>query len=70
MLVRVGDEQPANVMTIAGPADSIVEQLIGFTELGFSSFNVVPAGADKMDQIERLGRDVLPALRKAADPRD
>jgi hypothetical protein len=51
---------------IAGPADSIVEQLIGFRELGFTSFNVVPAGADKMDQIERLGRDVLPALREAA----
>jgi hypothetical protein len=53
-------------MMIAGPADSIVEQLIGFRELGFTSFNVVPAGADKMDQIERLGRDVLPALREAA----
>jgi probable F420-dependent oxidoreductase len=65
MLVRVGDEQPGNVMTIAGTADSITEQLIGFTELGFTSFNLVPAGADRMDQIERLGRDVLPALRDA-----
>jgi len=65
MLVRVGDEQPGNVMTIAGPADSITEQLIGFTGLGFTSFNLVPAGADRLDQIERLGRDVLPALRDA-----
>jgi hypothetical protein len=34
MLVRVGDEQPGNVMTIAGPAESITEQLIGFTGSG------------------------------------
>ena len=49
MLVRVGDEQPGNVMTIAGPAESITEQLIGFAGLGFTSFNLVPAGADRMD---------------------
>lgn len=63
MLVRVGDEQPGNVMTIAGPAESITQQLIAFTELGFTSFSLVPAGADRMDQIERLGTGVLPALR-------
>jgi alkanesulfonate monooxygenase SsuD/methylene tetrahydromethanopterin reductase-like flavin-dependent oxidoreductase (luciferase family) len=66
MLVRVGDEQPGNVMTIAGPAEVITQQLVAFTKLGFSSFNLVPAGADRMDQIERLGRDVLPRLRDAA----
>ena len=66
MLVRVGDEQPGNVMTIAGPAESITDQLIGFTGLGFTSFNLVPAGADRMDQIELLGRDVLPVLRERA----
>jgi alkanesulfonate monooxygenase SsuD/methylene tetrahydromethanopterin reductase-like flavin-dependent oxidoreductase (luciferase family) len=66
MLVRVGDEQPGNVMTIAGPAEVITERLVAFTKLGFSSFNLVPAGADRMDQIERLGRDVLPRFRDAA----
>jgi alkanesulfonate monooxygenase SsuD/methylene tetrahydromethanopterin reductase-like flavin-dependent oxidoreductase (luciferase family) len=66
MLVRVGDEQPGNVMTIAGPAESITDQLIGFIGLGFTSFNLVPAGTDRMDQIELLGRDVLPVLRERA----
>jgi alkanesulfonate monooxygenase SsuD/methylene tetrahydromethanopterin reductase-like flavin-dependent oxidoreductase (luciferase family) len=66
MLVRVGDGQPGNVMTIAGPAESITDQLIGFIGLGFTSFNLVPAGTDRMDQIELLGRDVLPALRERA----
>src|SRR4029453_274067 len=66
MLIRVGEEQPGNVMTVAGPAEAIAEQLTGFTKLGFTSFNLVPAGADRMEQIERLGRDVLPELRRAA----
>ena len=65
MLVRVGDEQPGNVMTVAGSAAAITEQLLGFAELGMTSFNLVPAGADRMEQIELLGREVLPALRSA-----
>jgi probable F420-dependent oxidoreductase len=65
MLVRVGDDLPGNVMTVSGPADAIVEQLASFTELGFSSFNLAPFGDERMDQIERLGRDVVPALRAA-----
>ena len=66
MLIRVGEEQPGNVMTVAGPAEAVTEQLVGFTKLGFTSFNLVPAGADRMEQIERLGREVLPELRRAA----
>jgi probable F420-dependent oxidoreductase len=66
MLIRVGEEQPGNVMTVAGPAEAVAEQLTGFTKLGFTSFNLVPAGADRMEQIERLGREVLPELRRAA----
>jgi probable F420-dependent oxidoreductase len=65
ILIHVGDEQPGNVMTIAGPAEAVAEQLVGFTKLGFTSFNLVPAGADRMEQIERLGREVLPELRRA-----
>jgi hypothetical protein len=50
-------------MTVAGPAEAVTEQLVGFTRLGFSSFNLVPTGPDRMEQIERLGTKVLPALR-------
>lgn len=65
MVVRVGEEQPGQVTMLAGPAESIVEQLLGFTKLGFTSFNLVPTGADRLEQIDRLGRDVLPDLRRA-----
>jgi alkanesulfonate monooxygenase SsuD/methylene tetrahydromethanopterin reductase-like flavin-dependent oxidoreductase (luciferase family) len=66
MLVQVGSEQPGNVMTVSGSAASVTEQLLGFRKLGFSSFNVVPVGGDKREEIERFGRDVLPALRTAS----
>jgi alkanesulfonate monooxygenase SsuD/methylene tetrahydromethanopterin reductase-like flavin-dependent oxidoreductase (luciferase family) len=65
MLVRVGEEQPGNVMTVAGPPEALVEQLAGFTKLGFTSFNLVPTGPDRAEQLERLGREVIPALRSA-----
>ena len=65
LLVRVGEEMPGQATTVAGSADAVVEQLLGFTKLGFTSFNIVPAGADRMEQIERLGQEVLPELRRA-----
>ncbi|HEX5014055.1 MAG TPA: LLM class flavin-dependent oxidoreductase [Candidatus Limnocylindrales bacterium] len=66
MLVRVGDEQPGNVMTVSGPSAAIAEQLLGFRELGFTSFNLATTGSDRLDQIELLGREVLPILRQAS----
>jgi probable F420-dependent oxidoreductase len=66
MLIRVGEDLPGNVMTVSGSAEAITDQLAGFVTLGFTSFNLAPIGDQRMDQIERLGRDVLPALRDAA----
>ena len=66
MLVRVGDDLPGNVMTVSGSAEAISHQLAGFAELGFTSFNLAPVGDRRMEQIERLGRDVLPGVRAAA----
>jgi alkanesulfonate monooxygenase SsuD/methylene tetrahydromethanopterin reductase-like flavin-dependent oxidoreductase (luciferase family) len=63
MLVQLGAEQPGNVMAVAGSAESVADHLLGFTKLGFSSFNVVPVGGDKLEQIEQFGREVIPALR-------
>jgi len=66
MLIRVGDDLLGNVMTVSGSAEAITDQLAGFVDLGFTSFNLAPIGDQRMDQIERLGRDVLPGLRAAA----
>lgn len=45
--------------TVAGSATDIVQQLQAFTELGFTGFNLIPAG----DQARAIAGDVLPALR-------
>jgi alkanesulfonate monooxygenase SsuD/methylene tetrahydromethanopterin reductase-like flavin-dependent oxidoreductase (luciferase family) len=63
LLVRVGEAAPGQATTVAGSPEAVAEQLIGFTGLGFTSFNVVPVGPDRMEQIERFGQDVLPLLR-------
>ena len=65
LLVRVGEEMPGQATIVAGSAEAVVDQLLGFAELGFTSFNLAPTGDRRMEQIERLGRDVLPALRRA-----
>jgi alkanesulfonate monooxygenase SsuD/methylene tetrahydromethanopterin reductase-like flavin-dependent oxidoreductase (luciferase family) len=65
LLVRIGEEMPGQATTVAGSAEAVVEQLLGFTMLGFTSFNLVPTGTDRMEQIELLGTDVVPELRRA-----
>jgi probable F420-dependent oxidoreductase len=66
LLVRVGEAMPGQATTVAGSAAAVAEQLIAFTGLGFTSFNLVPVGPNRMEQIDRLGSDVLPLLRGAA----
>jgi probable F420-dependent oxidoreductase len=51
---------------VSGPPDAVVEQLQGFRELGFTAFNVMPAGPDVSEQLQLLARHVLPELQRAA----
>jgi alkanesulfonate monooxygenase SsuD/methylene tetrahydromethanopterin reductase-like flavin-dependent oxidoreductase (luciferase family) len=48
---------------VAGSAQAVIERLVGFAGVGFTSMNFMPAGPDPQDQAERLAHDVLPALR-------
>lgn len=69
LLVRV-EAHPAaagapSPSVISGSGESIAEQLLGFTKLGFNAFNLVPGGPDRLGQVERLGTEVLPGLRGA-----
>jgi len=51
---------------VCGPPDAVVEQLHGFRKLGFTAFNVMPAGPDVTEQLHLLARHVLPELEQAA----
>ena len=51
---------------VCGPPDAVVEQLHGFRKLGFTAFNVMPAGPDVTEQLHLLARHVLPEVEQAA----
>jgi probable F420-dependent oxidoreductase len=65
--VRVTDRADEDPSVVAGPPDAIAERLIGFLPLGFTAFNLLPAGPDPQEQTERLAQDVIPAVRAAAN---
>jgi probable F420-dependent oxidoreductase len=63
--VRVDRDADPDASIVSGPPDMIAERLLSFVELGFTGFNFIVSGADRRDQIERLGREVIPAVRAA-----
>ncbi|MDQ3957129.1 MAG: LLM class flavin-dependent oxidoreductase [Actinomycetota bacterium] len=64
--VRVGERRDPNPHVVSGPAGAVAETLAGFVELGFTGMNLIPAGPDAGEQVELLGRDVVPAVRSSA----
>lgn len=59
---RAGDDPGM----VSGPPGHVVETLLGFIEMGFTTLNFMPTGPGQDEQVERLAREVLPELRKAA----
>ncbi|MER6946945.1 LLM class flavin-dependent oxidoreductase [Nonomuraea sp. NPDC000554] len=55
---RAGDPS-----VVAGSPAEVTDRLIGFTRLGFTSFNFIPAGPNAPDQPHRLAAEILPTLR-------
>ncbi|PSL02412.1 luciferase-like monooxygenase [Haloactinopolyspora alba] len=51
---------------VSGTSQAVAERLLEFVALGFTVLNVKPVGPDRRGQVERLGREVLPAVRAAA----
>jgi probable F420-dependent oxidoreductase len=66
LLFRLGDGGEAPPSVVAGSADDVVEQLLGFLRLGFTAFSVTPAGVGADEQVERFAAEVVPAVRAAA----
>jgi alkanesulfonate monooxygenase SsuD/methylene tetrahydromethanopterin reductase-like flavin-dependent oxidoreductase (luciferase family) len=48
---------------VSGSVDAVAEQLIGIIKLGMTAFNFKPVGGDRGEQVERLARQVIPAVR-------
>ncbi|HEY6595782.1 MAG TPA: LLM class flavin-dependent oxidoreductase [Asanoa sp.] len=60
--VRV-DAGAAGSDALTGPADRIAESLVDLAGVGFTTFNLKPSGPGYADQVDRLAREVVPALR-------
>jgi alkanesulfonate monooxygenase SsuD/methylene tetrahydromethanopterin reductase-like flavin-dependent oxidoreductase (luciferase family) len=65
LAVRVDEHAEPRPDTVTGPPGGVVEQLLGFLDLGFTALNFIPVGPDPASQAERLAQEVLPALRAA-----
>ena len=66
--VRIQDRPGDDPAAVSGPAEAVVEKLLGFAAMGFTSFNFAPAGPDPERQTELLAEEVLPVLRKESRP--
>ena len=63
--VRVDERAGAGPSAVAGAPDAVTERLLGFLRLGFTALNLIPVGPGEPEQVERLAREVVPALRAA-----
>jgi alkanesulfonate monooxygenase SsuD/methylene tetrahydromethanopterin reductase-like flavin-dependent oxidoreductase (luciferase family) len=55
---------------VAGAPEAVIERLRSFVALGFTAMNFVLVGPGQDEQMERLARQVLPALRATGTPRE
>jgi alkanesulfonate monooxygenase SsuD/methylene tetrahydromethanopterin reductase-like flavin-dependent oxidoreductase (luciferase family) len=62
--IRVGG-QARDERVVAGTAAEVVDRLMTFVEAGFTSLNLWPLGEDQR-QVELLGREVVPEVRRRA----
>jgi alkanesulfonate monooxygenase SsuD/methylene tetrahydromethanopterin reductase-like flavin-dependent oxidoreductase (luciferase family) len=67
--VRIGGPPAVDAgRQIAGEVDEVVDRLSALLDVGFTVLNVM-AGGRRDEQLERLGREVLPAVRRRAGHR-
>jgi alkanesulfonate monooxygenase SsuD/methylene tetrahydromethanopterin reductase-like flavin-dependent oxidoreductase (luciferase family) len=68
--VRVDERATAEeAAVVVGSPEAVTERLLGFCSLGFDALSLIPVGPDHREQAERLGREVVPALRELAATR-
>ena len=63
----VGDEV-TDRFCVLGEVDEVVEKLRDLQDAGVDQFNVYLMNGDEREQLERIGREVIPAMADAAAP--
>jgi alkanesulfonate monooxygenase SsuD/methylene tetrahydromethanopterin reductase-like flavin-dependent oxidoreductase (luciferase family) len=63
LTVRIDDAAGYDDGSVTGSADAVIEQLNRLVGWGFTALNLAPTGPGRDEQVERLAREVLPAVR-------
>jgi alkanesulfonate monooxygenase SsuD/methylene tetrahydromethanopterin reductase-like flavin-dependent oxidoreductase (luciferase family) len=63
--VRITEGDRDDEVLVAGTPDVVADQLAGYVRSGFTAFNFKLPGPDPDHQVERLAREVIPAVRAA-----
>lgn len=62
------DEDTLDRFLISGPAEHCAERFQAYIDAGLNSFQLVLGSARQEEQLERVAEDILPLLRRAAEP--
>jgi probable F420-dependent oxidoreductase len=65
IVVRVDERAEPSPSMVSGSPEVVAERLIELGGIGFSAFNFMPTGPGQDEQIDRLGQDVVPEVRRA-----
>jgi alkanesulfonate monooxygenase SsuD/methylene tetrahydromethanopterin reductase-like flavin-dependent oxidoreductase (luciferase family) len=63
VVVRIDEHADSSPSVVSGSPGAVAERLIGFARMGFTAMNFIVAGAGAQEQVERLAREVIPAVR-------
>jgi probable F420-dependent oxidoreductase len=61
--IRVDEKAEPQPSVVSGPPDAVAKELLRFRLIGFTGFNFIPFGPDRVEQAERLAREVIPLVR-------
>ena len=66
--IRIDPDAQPPPDAVSGSAEQVVGQLQDLRGLGFTGFNFLISGPDRMASMRRIAEEVLPALRSTASP--
>ena len=64
--IRLQDRPGSDPGMVSGPLDAVIDRLLEFAEMGFGTLNLITTGPGKKEQLERIAREVIPAVRSAS----
>jgi alkanesulfonate monooxygenase SsuD/methylene tetrahydromethanopterin reductase-like flavin-dependent oxidoreductase (luciferase family) len=64
--IRLEDRPGSHPEMVSGPPDAVAERLLEFAGMGFRTLNLIIAGPGDDEQLQRIAREVIPAVRSAA----